>query len=82
MEVKKMEKSFWGGKETKDAITPQATGEVIIKEPAILEQVDNRIYFYAEINRAEVLKLNRALKDQSNTIMWSWLSSSTYNHCK
>lgn len=37
--------------------------QMIIKEPSIVEVVQNHIYFYAEIGREEVLKLNKTLRD-------------------
>jgi len=41
--------------------------EIFIKEPDILEVVNNRIFFYSDIDRAEVLKLNKELKEIDNT---------------
>lgn len=40
--------------------------EFFIKEPSILEEVDNRIYFYADIDRDNVLQLNRSLREIGN----------------
>ena len=64
-----MKENFWGSKDqvpkTEDE-TPKA--EILVHEPSILEQINNRIFFYAEIDRPNILKLNRALREQANTI--------------
>jgi len=38
--------------------------EVLIAEPKVLETTENRIYFYAEIDRSTILTLNRTLRDR------------------
>ncbi len=39
------------------------------KEPAFLEVVENRIYFYSEIDRDKVLVLTRTLKNLNNELL-------------
>lgn len=41
-------------------------GEILVREPEILECNANRIYFYSEIDRASILKLNSKLRDRQN----------------
>jgi ATP-dependent Clp endopeptidase proteolytic subunit ClpP len=56
-------KYYWGnGKE--DEI--KRTQEIFIKEPSILEVVRNRIYFYSDINSANIMELNQEIRDMSN----------------
>lgn len=52
---------IWGNELPKGA---EKTTEVFVKEPSILEEVDNRIYFYAEIWRENILRLNRTLRSK------------------
>lgn len=42
------------------------SAQTIIKEPAVLEVVENRIYFYAGVDRTTILKLNRELRSLNN----------------
>lgn len=44
--------------------------EILVSEPRILERVNNRIYFYSEIDRAAILKLNRNLREMSNEAIY------------
>jgi ATP-dependent Clp endopeptidase proteolytic subunit ClpP len=37
--------------------------------PSILEAVDNRIYFYAEIERDKILQLNKSIRELSGQLM-------------
>lgn len=47
-------------------VAPSPGGrEVLIAEPKVLECVENRIYFYAEIDRETVLILNKTLRNGS-----------------
>lgn len=39
--------------------------EVLVSEPKVLETTENRIYFYAEIDRSTILTLNRTLRDRA-----------------
>lgn len=41
-------------------------GEILVREPEVLEQRANRIYFYSEIDRASVLRLNAKMRDMQN----------------
>lgn len=40
--------------------------EIFVSEPKILEIVNNRIYFYSEIDRSSILILNKNLRELSN----------------
>ena len=51
--------------------TESTDSEILVREPAILEQVNNRIYFYAEIDRPNVLRLNRTLREQANNLLYT-----------
>lgn len=64
-----MLKQFWGNPDEVEEVPKEKTRdqEIFVKEPAILEIVDNRIYFYAEIGRTQILKLNRELRCMNNT---------------
>ncbi len=48
---------------------PSSRADTIVKDPAFLESVDNRIYFYSEIGRAEVLQLNKTLRNLNSSHM-------------
>ena len=43
----------------------------IYKEPSYIERVDNRIYFYAEVDSEQVLKLNRNLREITGEMLHS-----------
>lgn len=67
----------WGGKLKKSSgenvpeITiseSRAIGGGEYREPAYLETVDNKIYFYAEIYRDKVLQLNRKIRELNNSM--------------
>jgi len=44
------------------------TSETVIKEPSILEVVENRIYFYAQVGRSEILKLNKTISNEGTIL--------------
>ena len=62
------EKNYWGRGQIEE-VTKDGKSEILVKEPSILEQVNNRIYFYAEINRENILKLNKSLRSLSNDLI-------------
>jgi len=64
-----MESHIWGNTQEVPKEGKEVKGEILVHEPSILEQVHNRIFFYAEIDRPNILKLNRALREQSNLIL-------------
>lgn len=41
----------------------------IMKDPSFIETVSNRIYFYSEIYRSEILQLNRRLRELNNDLL-------------
>ena len=43
--------------------------EILVHEPKVLERVNNRIYFYSEIDRSSILTLNRNLREMSNDLL-------------
>lgn len=45
---------------------PMPSGEFLLREPEVLECSANRIYFYSEIDRSSILKLNSRLRDRHN----------------
>ena len=47
--------------ETLKAAEPR--GEILVRDPKVLEVANNRIYFYSEIDRASILTLNKNLRD-------------------
>jgi len=53
----------WGKKNDQqvEEVTKAPKDEVLVKEPSILEVVDNRIYFYSSVNRQSILKLNKTI---------------------
>jgi len=58
-------KNAWGMALNKEKEVPEeSSNDVIMREPSYLEVVENRIYFYSEIGRTEVLKLNRTLSQE------------------
>jgi len=66
---------IWGAKKkkgkkfTEEPISvPDAPRADYYREPAYLETVDNKIYFYAEIYRDKVLQLNRKIKELNNSL--------------
>lgn len=40
--------------------------EILVREPEILEVRGNRVYFYSEIDRSSILRLNSRLRDMYN----------------
>lgn len=44
--------------------------EILVHEPKVLESVENRIYFYSEIDRSSILTLNRELKELSDSSLY------------
>jgi ATP-dependent Clp endopeptidase proteolytic subunit ClpP len=64
-----MNNSYWGNNQLVPTTgEPKQNKEIMIHEPAIMRQVNNRIYFYAEIDRANILQLNQAIRDQSHQL--------------
>ncbi len=45
--------------------------EVLVHEPRILERVNNRIYFYSEIDRSSILNLNKSLLQLVNDTLYN-----------
>ena len=39
---------------------------MVIQEPRAIEMIENRIYFYSEINRTEILQLNKSILQMRN----------------
>jgi len=62
-----MNSQLWGMGGIAEMAEEKPKTEILVREPAVLEIVDNRIYFYAEIGRSEVLKLNKELRNLNNT---------------
>lgn len=61
--MKRCNRNVWGSEAPEHADkTETSDGEFLVKEPAILEVCDNRIFFYADIDRSEVMKLNKELR--------------------
>lgn len=59
-----MRDARWSADSDKEIKDPNGTPkgkEILVSEPKILQVVNNRIYFYAEIDRANILELNKAL---------------------
>ena len=61
-----MTEHLWLGQDQEEE--PKA-GEILVKEPAVIESVNNRIYFYSEISRESVLKLNRELYEKGSNLL-------------
>lgn len=64
--------SYWGKDQIEavpEEVKTEDKAEVLVREPSVLEQVDNRIYFYAEINRQNILRLNKSLRRLSNDLI-------------
>jgi ATP-dependent Clp endopeptidase proteolytic subunit ClpP len=67
-----MKNPYWGDKDdsqSKIISTNNSSRAEIYKELAFVETVSNRIYFYSEIGRNEVLQLNRRLRELSNELL-------------
>lgn len=58
----------WGGASLEDAKDERAPSSGEYREPAYLETIDNKIYFYAEIYRDKVLQLNRKIRELNNSM--------------
>jgi ATP-dependent Clp protease protease subunit len=54
---------YWG--QIKE-ISASPQPDILPKEPSYLESVDNRIYFYSEIQRSKILQLNRKIRELNN----------------
>jgi ATP-dependent Clp endopeptidase proteolytic subunit ClpP len=65
-------KQTWGNKPIPNQEEEETTRgrEVFVSEPKVLEVVENRIYFYAEIDRETVLTLNRNLRQKHNDMLF------------
>jgi ATP-dependent Clp endopeptidase proteolytic subunit ClpP len=69
-------KQNWGrskvtGKPDEEVDMSEKTGrEIVVAEPKVLEVVENRIYFYSEIDRESVLTLNRHLRTKQNDALY------------
>lgn len=64
---------FTWGSSKKIVVNPEVVEEKAIgggdyREPAYLESVDNKIYFYAEIYRDKVLQLNKRIRELNNSM--------------
>jgi len=57
---------IWGESPLKEE--KRVTDSSEYKEPAYLETIDNKIYFYAEIYRDKVLQLNRKIRELNNSM--------------
>lgn len=58
---------YWGSLEAKEREEEEAkSSEILVREPSILEVVENRIYFYARVDKTTILKLNRELRSLNN----------------
>lgn len=63
-----MFEKYWGEKE-KPEEKKKGGQDVIYKEPSFVEVVENRIYFYSDIGRDQVLQLNRRLNETANDLI-------------
>jgi ATP-dependent protease ClpP protease subunit len=64
-----MNEHAWGGTpETPEKASGPKPNIEIFKEPSYVETVQNRIYFYSEIYRSEILQLNRRLRETGNEL--------------
>jgi len=66
-------KHNWTGRcrnEVEEAAPEKAGREIMVAEPKVLEVVENRIYFYSEIDRESVLTLNRHLRTKQNDALY------------
>jgi len=59
-------RNVWGSKK---GIPKADEREILVSEPKVLETVDNRIYFYAEVDRETVLTLNKNLRGKYNDFL-------------
>jgi ATP-dependent Clp endopeptidase proteolytic subunit ClpP len=50
-------------------IDDEPKNEILVREPAILERIDNRIYFYSEIDRVGIMTLNKELRNISSDMI-------------
>lgn len=59
----------WGDIKTVGQLNEPKTVNGEFREPAYLETIDNKIYFYAEIYRDKVLQLNRKIRELNNSMI-------------
>jgi len=57
--------AMWGAMQ--EEIVVNKAGEIILHEPDTLKVENNRVYFYSEISRESVLKLNSKLRELGTT---------------
>jgi len=60
---------YWGS----NSLTPDSGSTQIaeiFKEPSFVETVNNRIYFYADVYKSEVLQLNKHLRELNNELAY------------
>ena len=63
-------RKYWGKKKDDyEDIEDDERGDFPWEQPEYLETVDNRIYFYSEIDRDKVLQLNKELRSLNNEIL-------------
>jgi len=61
-----MEDKAWGQKPSHHKTHTSSGDTPVFKEPSTLENIDNRIFFYSEIERDKVLQLNRKVRELDN----------------
>lgn len=61
-----MEDKTWGQKHSHPKPHSLNEDSPVYKDPSTLENVDNRIFFYSEIERDKVLQLNKKIKELDN----------------
>ena len=60
--------AYWGIVKTLE-MKEASKSEIVVREPDILKSEQNRLYFYSDIGRENVLKLNHKLRDMANTFI-------------
>lgn len=61
-----MKDQHWGDTNLIPLPQGKENTEVLVKEPAVIETVNNRIYFYSDIDREGILKLNREIASKAS----------------
>jgi ATP-dependent protease ClpP protease subunit len=56
---------------------PIKARDVLVSEPKVLETINNRIYFYSEIDRSSMLTLNRNLRELSGRFISEAITTDT-----
>jgi len=66
-----MSDRFVWGQPAKEEPAKEKAAQFIFKEPSYVETVENRIYFYGEVDQTQALQLNKSIRNLGNSLQYS-----------